>query len=222
MLLNIPNILSAEDVKTILQTLEGAGPSIWQDGASSAAGAAEKVKKNRQCDPKHPVVLEILEKARLALLKNSAFVSATQPDIFSKMMINAYEPGMSYGNHLDAPFIRNTRTDISITLFLTPPTSYEGGDLIMTTPFCEMAVKGEQGGVFLYPSTHLHRVTEVKAGKRIAIVGWLKSKIRQPHQREMLFDMDRIATDLQDDPGQRNAYMHLLNVKNRLIREWAE
>ena len=222
MLLNIPNILSPDDVAAILTSLDNAGPTIWQDGASSAFGAAEKVKKNRQCDPKNPVTVEILEKARLALLKNSAFVSATQPDTFSKLMINAYEPGMSYGNHLDAPFIRNVRTDISVTLFLTPPTSYEGGDLIMTTPFCEMAVKGEQGGVFLYPSTHLHRVTEVKAGKRIAIVGWLKSKIRHPHQREMLYDMDRVATDLQDDPRQRDAYIRLLSVKNRMLRDWAE
>lgn len=222
MLLNVPNILSQQETVTILRTLDEAGPSIWQDGASSARGAAGTVKQNQQCDPKHPKVQEILEKARLALLKSSAFVSATQPSAFSRLLINSYGPGMAYGNHLDAPYIRDVRTDISITLFLTPPTDYEGGDLVLTTSFCEMAVKGEQGGVFLYPSTHLHRVAPVTSGRRIAIVGWLKSKIQSPQQRELLFDLDRCSSDLMDDPARQETYMRLLGIKNRLLRDWGE
>ena len=222
MLLNVPNIFSPEETEAVLRSLDDAGPSLWRDGASSAFGAAKEVKKNTQCNQEHPAVVEILEKARIALLKNSAFVSATQPDKFSKLMINAYEPGMSYGRHYDAPYIRDVRTDISITLFLTPPTSYAGGDLVLTTPFCEMSVKGEQGGVFLYPSTYLHRVEPVTSGRRIAIVGWLKSKIRQPHQREILFDLDRSISALVDDTAKNGAYMDLIGVKNKLLREWAD
>jgi len=222
MLLNIPNILSPEETGAILKTLTDIGSSVWQDGASSAYGAAEKVKKNRQCDPNHPVVGEILEKARLALLKDGAFAAATQPEKFSRLMINSYEPGMSYGNHLDAPYIKDIRTDVSITLFLTPPNSYEGGELVLMTPFGEMAVRGEQGSVFLYPSTYLHRVDQVTSGHRIAIVGWLKSRFNLPHHREILFDLERSISDVRDNGGNRETHMRLLSVKNRLLREWGQ
>ena len=222
MLLNIPNILTADETAQILRDLDAAGPSVWKDGTSSAQGAAASVKQNQQCDPQHPAVQAILEKAQAALLRNGAFVAATQPESFSRMLINSYGPGMSYGNHLDASYIRDTRTDISITLFLTPPTAYTGGDLVLASHFCEMAVKGEQGGVFLYPSTHLHRVQEVTSGQRIAIVGWVKSRIKHPHQREILFDLEQSASDLADDKSQRENYMRLLGIKNRLLREWGD
>lgn len=222
MMLNIPNIFTAEETADVLRLLNEAGPSIWKDGASSAFGEAGKVKQNQQCDPQNPLVQNILDKARAALLKNSAFVAATQPESFSRMLINSYGPGMSYGNHLDASYIRDQRTDISITLFLTPPTAYNGGDLVLASHFCEMSVKGEQGGVFLYPSTSLHRVQEVTSGNRIAIVGWVKSRIKHPHQREILFDLEQSLSDLGDDNSQRETYMRLLGVKNRLLREWGD
>lgn len=221
MILNIPNILSSQSIDTILGSLSEAGPSIWKDGTTSAYGAAEKVKKNLQCDPDHSAVHGILEKAHSSLLKNSAFVSATQPDKFSRMMINAYQVGMSYGDHLDATYIRDLRTDVSFTIFLTPPTSYEGGELVVTTPFCEMAVKGEQGSVFLYPSTYLHRVEQVTSGNRIAIVGWLRSRILHPHHRELLFNLDQTISDLGEDNSHHENYMRLHSIKNRLLREWS-
>lgn len=220
MMLNVPNILSKSEVETILKSLEAAGPSVWKDGASSAYGVAGKVKKNRQCDPEHPEVQKILEAARVKILKDTAFIAAAQPDQISRLMINAYEPGMSYGNHLDASYIRDIRTDISITLFLTPPTAYKGGELVLVTPFCEMAIKGEQGGVFLYPSTHLHRVEPVTAGTRIAIVGWVRSRVKLPHQREILFDLEKSLSAIADDETQKENYMRLLGIKNRLLREW--
>lgn len=222
MMLSIPNILTPQQTIEILRSLKDAGPSVWKDGASSAYGAAERAKNNQQCDPEHPIVQGILEKARAALLKNGAFVAAVQPEKFSRMLINSYGPGMSYGNHLDASYIRDQRTDVSITLFLTPPTEYSGGDLVLASHFCEMSVKGEQGSVFLYPSTHLHRVEEVSAGNRIAIVGWVKSRIKHPHQREILFDLEQSASDLADDSSQRANYMRLLGIKNRLLREWGQ
>ena len=222
MLLNVPNILSSDEVDAIVKTLNEAGSSIWQDGSSSAYGMAKKVKKNSQCDPKHPVVRDILEKVEAKLLNDTAFIAAARPDRFSCLMINAYRPGMSYGRHLDASYIGDIRTDISVTLFLSSPTAYEGGDLVMETPFCEMSIKGEKGGVFLYPSTSFHRVEEVTSGTRLAIVGWLKSRIKQPHHREILFDLERTLHKLADDKSQQAHYMNLLGVKNRLLREWGE
>lgn len=222
MLLNVPNILSQTDVDTILKSLNEACPSVWQDGAVSAYGLAKGVKKNSQCDSQHPTVRKILKKVETKLLTNTAFIAAARPDKFSRLMINAYQPGMSYGRHLDAAYIQDMRTDISVTLFLTAPTDYEGGELVMETPFCEMAVKGEQGSVFLYPSTSWHRVETVTSGVRLAIVGWLRSQIKSPNHREILFDLERALSDMADDTSQQQNYRHLLSVKNRLLREWGQ
>ena len=222
MILNVPNILSKEDAETILETLGQPDSELWIDGAETAFGEAKKVKHNLQCDAKNPIIRDILEKARLALLKNTEFMAAARPAKFSRLFINAYEAGMSYGRHLDAPYIKQLRSDISMTLFLTPPESYEGGNLVLQTPFAEMAFKGPQGSVFIYPSSYLHEVEQVTSGTRIAIVGWLKSQIRHPHQREILYDLDKTAGDIGNNKSQQENFTQLLGIRNRLLREWGD
>lgn len=43
-------------------------------------------------------------------------------------MISRYTAGMRYGTHVDDAVMGGIRTDISFTLFLADPSSYEGAN----------------------------------------------------------------------------------------------
>ncbi|MEO1137393.1 MAG: PKHD-type hydroxylase, partial [Pseudomonadota bacterium] len=129
MLLHIDNVLSSDDCQAILAAT--ADSALWKDGKATARGSARVVKENRQADSAAPAVKGALAKIQATLSTHPVFVAAAHPATFIRMTINQYAEGMAYGDHVDAPYIDGRRTDLSFTVFLTPPDDYDGGALVI-------------------------------------------------------------------------------------------
>jgi PKHD-type hydroxylase len=157
-----------------------------------------------------------------ALRRNDVFMAAARPKTFCRVMLSRYQRGMSYGTHTDDPLIGGSRADLSFTLFLSPPGSYEGGELVLDAVDGETAIKLDEGDLVLYPTTRLHRVLEVQSGTRLVCVGWVRSLIRLEAHREILFDMETAARAVFEREGKSGLFDQLSKVKANLTRLWAE
>lgn len=196
---------------------------IYDHGGKTAGWHARNRKNNLQADAANPLVAGMLKKVEQLVLQNSLVQSAARPKKLARLVLSRYHEGMSYGDHVDDAFIGGVRTDLSFTLFLDPPDSYGGGALVIDEPAGEREVKLEAGSLFIYPSTALHRVERVTRGTRTAVVGWLCSYVRDAHQREMLFDLDRAIAALRAEHGDEGQPLALLlKTRSNLLRLWAD
>jgi len=175
------------------------------------------VKFNQQAapTPEAYAAIKLIEKAVLAC---PVFRSAAQPAAIARILLNRHAMGMEYGSHVDAPFIDGVRTDLSFTLFLSEPDTYEGGSLVIDSAGTEDAVKPLAGTLVLYPSTCLHRVEKVTRGERLAAVGWVKSLIRSSDHRALAFELDRLAADFDTFGAPEDLQVRLVNLRNNLLR----
>lgn len=185
MLYHTFKLLSKPDLSTIISELM-ISPD-WVDGARSATGGAKLVKRNIQLLPSSDTY-KALDKRVIELLMSDD--SPLMTSIFPKQIINILfsrtSAGMRYGNHVDAAHTTQGRRDYSFTLFLTNPSDYEGGELILNVPPEQKAIKLEPGSIIIYPTKYLHEVREVTKGERMVCVGWIESYIKKDDEREML------------------------------------
>ena len=189
MISHIPNILSADLVVQVRQRLLA---GTFEDGRYTATGRAAEVKNNMQLgnDPlTRKVVDEIVTRA---VMSNPRFAELAFPKGMVPPTYNRYDVGMTYGDHVDAPFLNNgrVRADLSMTIFLTDPATYDGGDLVIRDGLGEIRIKHDAGDAVLYPTTSLHHVTPVTRGSRLSAVTWIQSYVRDPAQRELLYELD--------------------------------
>lgn len=218
-MIQIADILSPDDVTALRKAL--AGPDAgFASGKATAGWAARSVKNNEQASG--PAAEAVVAQVKAALLGNALFQSAARPKAFVRLLVSRYQPGMAYGSHVDDALIGGVRTDLSFTLFLSDPDSYDGGALVIEGSDGETDVKLPPGHLVLYQTTSLHHVAEVTRGERLAIVGWVRSLIRSPEQREVLFEMDQVIAGLRNAEAPRNELNHALKVRNSLLRMWAE
>lgn len=194
---------------------------LFKEGRLTAGWHARDRKHNLQARGE-PVVDALLERVGSALKTHSLIQAAARPRNFVRMMISRYDTGMGYGTHVDDALMDGQRTDLSFTLFLSPPEDYEGGRLVLDEPAGERAFALEAGAMLLYPSTSLHRVEPVTRGSRHVIVGWIRSLIRSPDAREILFDLDRVIAALRADKVAGDALELLLKTRSNLLRQWAD
>jgi PKHD-type hydroxylase len=141
------------------------------------------------------------------------------------MLFSRYEAGMSYGRHIDNALMGNQdflRSDISLTLFLSPPSTYEGGELVIESTDAEQAYKLEAGSVIVYPSSTLHRVEPVTEGVRLVAVAWVQSLVREPSEREILFDLDTARRAIFTKQGKTIEFDLISKSHANLLRKWAE
>lgn len=226
MLVTIPDLLTAEEVAYIRQVLEG---TQWIDGRHTAGDQAVKVKNNLQVPVDSPEARELGNIVLRALGRNPVYSSAALPLHVLPPMFNRYDEGMTFGAHVDGsirviPGIgQRIRTDVSTTIFLTPPEDYDGGELVVHDTYGAHAVKLPAGHAVVYPATSLHSVTPVTRGSRWASFFWAQSMVRDDWQRHMLYDLDRTIMRVRsilpdDDPGATGLTAHYHN----LIRAWSE
>lgn len=215
----IENVLDIHAINAITEALQD--DSLFEDGKVSAGAAAKKVKNNVQGKMAGPVqgVVKMIEQK---LQENAVLRSAALPRKFAKIMVNRYDEGMTYGAHVDDAFIAGTRTDLSFTLFLSDPESYEGGELIVQRDDGDEAIKLPQGSLYLYPSDSIHYVAPVTRGSRLSVVGWIQSKVRSQEQRQILFDLSSALKQLPTAEANQQARLKLLKVHNNLLRRWAD
>ena len=227
MLLNIPDILNAEQVAAFRGRLDSAD---WADGRVTAGYQSAKAKDNAQLPEDSAVARELGSIVLEALSRNSTFFSAALPKRVYPPLFNRYAGGQSFGFHVDNAVRYDRRrgaheagrTELSATLFLSAPEDYDGGELVIEDTYGIHNIKLPAGHLVLYPGTSLHKVTPVTRGTRLASFFWIQSMVRDDGQRRLMFDLDvsirRLTLELPDHP----ALVQLTGVYHNLLRQWTE
>lgn len=217
MIVQISNVIDAETIRSIVAGLD---EKQFTDGATTAGWAAKEVKNNQQLSGKKSQVVTELLLERLQ--QHSLVQSAMRPKQVARTAINRYQSGQSYGTHMDDSLMNGARTDVSFTLGLSPLSDFDGGELVIEDSSGERGWRLGQGDILMYPSHYLHRVEPVTQGTRLAMIGWVQSLIKQPHYREMLFDVEQSLKSEFDARGKSENFDRLTKVFHNLMREWAE
>lgn len=218
MLLTIADILSPTDVEEVRGGLASA---TFVDGKASAGWSARLVKSNLQASH-GPELEKVRALVDTRLREHAVFALAARPKTILGPLFSRYEPGHAYGAHVDDALMDGVRTDVSFTLFLADPDSYEGGELIVDSATGEDALKLPAGSVAVYPATTLHRVAPVRRGTRLAAVGWVRSYIRDAARRELLFDLETARRRLFDREGKSAECDLLAKCAANLVRMWCD
>jgi len=218
MIICIGGILNSEDLNLINSEIERL---TFVDGRNTAGWAARLVKDNEQAEPDGR--LEALrQRIERHILDNELFQIAARPKALTPLLINRYSSGKQYGTHVDDALMQGMRTDLSFTLFLADPRSYDGGELVVESSAGEQPFKLDAGSMILYPTTALHRVEPVRSGMRVAAFGWVRSFIRSAERREILFDLETARRELFEREGKTPCFDLLSKCNANLLRMWAE
>jgi PKHD-type hydroxylase len=219
MFLCIADVLGPDERTAVVGKLEA---TAFADGAATAGWHARLVKRNLQAPRDEPSLEELRARLTAAILGHPLFQLAARPKALTPLLLSRYEPGMSYGTHIDDALMGGLRTDLAFTLFLSEPGAYEGGELVIETASGEEPYKLEAGSLLLYPATTLHRVEPVTGGHRLAAVGWVRSHVRDAARRELLFDLDTARRALFERHGKTAEFDLLAKCSANLLRMWAE
>jgi len=222
MMLCIPEVLTRAELERMRTVLAGAE---FADGRATAGYRGRRVKNNLQLSRENAAGNDMALIVEQALWRNETFGWAVWPKQIRGILFSRYEPGMSYGNHVDNAIMGKAnlwRSDVAFTVFLADPADYDGGELVIESPLGAQEIKLAAGEAVVYPASSVHRVAEVTRGQRLAAVGWVQSQVRDPAQREVLWDLERIkrlmATRLPDAPETDLAFKTQAN----LLRMWAD
>lgn len=222
MLLQIPNLLNSAQLEKLQEIIAA---SDFVDGRLTAGMAAGRVKANEEL-AQDPQVLQRLYRVIMASLgHNEIFRSAALPAKVADFIFARYQPGMRYGDHVDDPIMgqgAKFRSDVSMTVFLNPPEEYDGGELVIRTPFGDQQVKLDAGHAVVYPSASVHRVAEVTRGERLVALTWIQSFVRDAAQRELLYELDQSRQQLLRSDPESDLTKNVDRSYVNLLRMWAE
>jgi len=222
MLMRIPGVLGKRDLEQVRSMISGAR---FVDGKLSAGMAAQRVKHNTELAADESRIETLNALVMGALVRHPLYQHATLPQRIATPFYARYTNGQSYGDHVDDPVMgaeHRYRSDVSITLFLSEPEDYVGGELMIETSFGTQVVKYPAGDAVLYPSSSRHRVAEVTGGERLVAVTWAQSLVRDAARRELLFELgqarDRLLARAPDAAESKQVDKSYVN----LLRMWAE
>ena len=219
---HIPALLKPEELTALEKLISEAN---FVDGKASASMAAKEVKNNLQLDSADAETMTSIQQILdHAILTSPFFQVAAQPKKIHPFIISKYGPRQFYGWHVDSPIMGEPaiRTDLAMTIFLSDPASYEGGELMILSSAGQMAVKPAKGDAILYPCQFLHCVNEIKSGERIAAVTWIQSNIQSAEQRQLLFELNQVHAILQQKDKHSPEANQLLQSYSNLFRMWAD
>jgi PKHD-type hydroxylase len=217
------NVLGPGELAAIESRL---GSASFTDGASTAGWSAREVKRNLQVTPGTPDYEQIARIVRESFMRSGELQAALLPAAATPVLFNRYGQGMEYGPHVDTPIMGSmsnaVRSDIAITIFLSDPRSYDGGELTIFMDGISSQFKLEAGAAIAYPAHTLHHVTPVTRGARDAAILWVQSQIRDPSKRELLWDMENAKRLTFSREGKSPAFDLISKSRANLIRMWAE
>jgi PKHD-type hydroxylase len=236
MLLRIQNALEPDELAQVRKLILAAD---WADGRVTAGSQSGAVKNNLQLPEDQPAAQQARHIVSVALARNPMFVTGALPKSVYPPLFNRYSgDSNSFGSHIDnavrthAATARHVRTDISCTLFLSDPSTYDGGELVVHDTYGEQRIKFSAGDLVMYPGTSVHRVEPVTRGERLACFFWVESMVRLDAQRRLLYEMDMAITALrQKDFDSRQGggasaesteVVQLTGCYHNLLRMWAE
>ncbi len=222
MLVRIPSVLSHE---ALTQAHKIIGTEKFVDGKLSAGHAARRVKNNEEIDVQSNGLAQLNNIVMSGLVQHPLYRAAVLPFKVAAPYYARYQAGMSYGDHIDDPIMQADtpyRSDVSITIFLSDPADYDGGELVVRTSFGEEEVKLPAGDAVAYPSSSIHHVNEVIKGTRLVAVTWIQSMVRDPRKREILYDLyqarESMLANLPDDDITKKVDHSYVN----LVRMWSD
>jgi PKHD-type hydroxylase len=219
MILVIDNVLTANDITKVVDKLNG---MKFVEGTATAGWHAKLVKNNMQVDRTQLEYQPLNKSVTESIMRNGTFRMAARPRHVTPLLFSRYRDSMEYGTHVDDPHMHNLRSDISFTLFLSDPASYDGGELVMETSAGEKPFKLKPGQMIIYPSTTLHRVTAVTRGERQAAVGWCQSYVREADKREILYDLDLTRRAIFEKEKKSREFDVLSRCHANLLRMFAD
>ncbi|WP_022719805.1 Fe2+-dependent dioxygenase [Rhodopseudomonas sp. B29] len=225
MLIEIPQLLSAEEVSLVRSIVDSAD---WIDGRATAGEVAARAKRNVQLPEDSPEARRAGDIILQALGRNPLFNSAALPLRVLPPLFNRYDTGMFFNAHVDGA-VRSVpglgirmRADLSSTLFLSAPDEYDGGELVVEDSYGVHAVKLPAGSMVLYPAGSLHRVNEITRGARLCSFFWTQSMIKEEGLRTLLYDLDRGIIDVRRSlAGDTEGVLMLTGVYHNLLRHLA-
>ena len=224
MIVCVPDVLTAQELGALRTELQA---SPFVDGSTTAGWSARTVKKNQQIDTSSAGYARMADIVRTAFRRNGLLQAALLPAANTQPLFNRYAGGMEYGAHVDAPVMGGmgsaVRTDIAITVFLSDPRSYDGGELVThASGSMEYAFKLDAGAAIAYPANTLHHVNPVTRGARDAAIIWVQSMVRDPARRELLWDLESAKRDIFGREGKSQAFDAVSRSHANLLRMWAE
>ncbi len=223
MLLEFKQILNESQRDKIAEIMTSVD---FVDGRKTAGFAAERVKNNLEMAASVEQQGLINRIIMSAVAQHASFRSFALPNKMADFIISRYEPGMTYGDHVDDPIMGaggpRFRTDVSMTVFLSDPADYEGGELTVRTPFGLKQVKLDAGDAVVYPSASVHQVAPVTRGERLVALTWMQSFVRDAAKRELLYELDLAREHLLQQEPDADATQYVDRCYANLLRMWAD
>lgn len=223
MLLRIHSVLDRDELEIVRRML---ATTPFVDGKLSAGQAARRVKNNQEVDRNARELEQLNNLVMGKLVQHPVYRSGALPLRVAAPYYARYTSGMQYGDHVDDPVMGADgtlyRSDVSITVFISDPAEYDGGELVINTPFGEQQVKLPAGDAVMYASSSLHRVAAVTRGERLVAVTWLQSLVRDPARRELLHELNSVRERmLANAPESEDAKLVNKTYVN-LVRMWGD
>lgn len=219
----IKHVLSTTDLESIRSHLATAQ---WQSGQASAGASARTQKANEEMDQSSEGWKAINQLVVTQLYSHPVFQSMVLPSKVSAAFVSRCLPGMHYGQHIDDPIMGSLnsryRSDVAVTVFLSDPDTYDGGELTIQSRFGPVAVKLPAGSAVAYPASSLHEVTPVTRGERVVCALWAQSMVRDAQQRELLHDLDEARQAIHQSTPKAQVTQQIEQVYANLLRLWAD
>ncbi|MFM7436031.1 MAG: Fe2+-dependent dioxygenase [Vulcanococcus sp.] len=215
----IEPLLSAEQTLAMVEQLRG-DQEAWRPGVETAGWHAREVKNNHQLDRGSALHQQLATAVQEQLEAQPLVQAAAFPRRIHGVLFSRSGVGEGYGRHVDNAWMAGGRTDLSFTVWLSEPDTYQGGELVLESPYGEETFRLPAGHALIYPSTLLHRVEPVSHGERMVAVGWIESRIRQADQRELLFELDTARRALFARSGKDDVFDLISRSYSNLLRAW--
>ena len=222
MLTRLTDVLDSAQLEDVRKLMSG---GRFVDGVLSAGRAAQRVKNNQELSADERLMRQLNNLVMGGLVRHPVYRSAAMPLKVAAPYYARYTTGMSYGDHVDDPVMGQGdlyRSDISVTIFLSSPDDYDGGELVIQTPFGEQRVKLPAGDAVIYPSSNRHRVTEIIRGERVVAVSWIQSMIRDPDKRALLHELNLAREKLLLEKPDAEETARVNHAYINLVRMWSE
>jgi PKHD-type hydroxylase len=211
--LNVPEIVRLAALSRELHFVEG-----------RLTNPANIAKQNQQADTSDPRYGESVQIVSQALARSREFVDFAMPRRIAPPLLARYTSGMRYGAHADAAHINlpggRLRSDLSCTVFVNDPSSYQGGELSVWLGDQAIAFKGQPGEAIVYPSTTLHEVRPVGSGERLVSITFIESIIADQQQRAVIYQLNELAA-IEGNNMSVDSRVQLDVTRQNLIRMWA-
>lgn len=220
MFLKIRNLLSESEVARMVALSRALH---FVDGRAS--NPANTTKNNLQADHNDPQYNESVHIVSAALGRSREFNDFAMPKRVAPPLLCRYEPGMKYGAHADVALLlignQHLRSDVSCTVFMNDPASYEGGELSVVAGNQVMLFKGSPGDAIIYPSTTMHEVIPVRSGQRLVSITFIESYIADQHRRQQMYELNEIAA-IEGNNMRWESRVRFDVVRQNLMRMWAQ